>query len=254
MGIDENDYFFEISRLHGGIAMLDERIPSVSISIQRIAESDEAFEEMGREPGLLNLMTLRRTLSKGNVGFVSMIELRDSLVSRMREVYQMFADQEFESLSDLREDSALGGPAEQCAFAVTAVLDSLAKQFEEHVNRKNCTAELLLEFSNELGLPNQVNGEPEPPSGSGMVRLSEEIGAPCNGMRIGNDEIRIIDEAQTVTEFINHIAEVAIDHIRSALSSERSHALEHEIFSVSEEREYSYGEAVFPSKDGDDKR
>lgn len=234
--------------------MLHERIAAAQWREPLHVENDDKFGELDTVSGSLDLMKLTRILSEGHVSLASMKEFRESLVEKLRDVYQQFADKEFESLSELREDSALGGPADQCAFAVTAVLDSLANQVEEHVDRKNCTVELLLEFSNELGLPNQADGEPEPPSGSGMVRLSEGIGAPCNGIRVGNDEIRIVDEAQTVTELISQIAEVAKDLVRATSSSERSHALEHEIFSVSEEREYSYGEAVFPGKVGDDKR
>lgn len=254
VGLEENRYFFEVSRLNRGITKLDERIAAAQWREPLHVENDDKFGELDTVSGSLDLMKLTRILSEGHVSLASMKAFRETLVEKLRDVYQQFADQEFQSLSELREDSVLGGPAEQCAFAVTAVLDSFANQFEEHVDRKNCTVELLLEFSDQLSLPDQSKGDPEPLSGSGMVRLSDGIGAPCNGMRVGNDEIRIVDDAQTVTEFINEIAEVASDLICAASSSERSHALEHDTFSVSEEREYSYGEAVFPNKVGDVKR
>lgn len=136
MGIGENDYFFEISRLHHGITMLDERISAVSLRWQRGAESDDEFDDLGKEAGLLNLMRLSAILSKGNVVLSSMMSFRASLVEKMRDVYQQFADKEFETLSELRDDSPLGAPADQCAFAITAVLDSFPSQFEEHVDQK----------------------------------------------------------------------------------------------------------------------
>lgn len=134
------------------------------------------------------------------------------------------------------------------------LLHSFTSKFEEHVDRKNSTVEFLLAISDELGLPDQATGDPEPSSGLGVVRLSEGIGTPCNGIRVGNDELRTVDEGQTVIEVINQMTAVAGDLISEASSSECSQAVEREIFSVSEEREYAYGEAVFPSKVGDDRR
>lgn len=254
MGIGENDYFFEVSRLRRAITMLDERISAVSSREEQGVESDDEFDEIKKDSGSLNLMKLSRILSEGNVVITSMKAFRGSLVSRLRETYQNFADKEFEGLYELHEDSALGGPAEQCAFAITAILDSFVSQFEEQVDQKNSTVELLLEFSEELGLPDQAMGDQEPLSGLGAVRLSEGIGSPCNGIKAGNDELRIVVEAHAVTEFINQMAAAAIDLISEAVSSESSQIVGSEIFSVSEDREYAYGEVEFPSKEDDARR
>ncbi|MCD1287780.1 MULTISPECIES: hypothetical protein [unclassified Brevibacterium] len=145
--MNENECFFEVSRLHRGIAMLDERIAAAPWREPQHVENDDKLGELDIASGRLNLMKLTRILSEGHVSLASMKAFRETLVEKLRDVYHRFADQEFQSLSELREDSVLGGPAEQCAFAVTAVLDSFANQFEEHVDRKNCTVELLLEFS-----------------------------------------------------------------------------------------------------------
>lgn len=176
--------------------------------------------------------------------------LRESLVAKMQQAYQNFADQELESLFDLREESALGGLAEQCAFAIVEVLDSFASQFEEHVDQKNSIVELLLEFSVDLGLPDQAKGDPEPLLGWGMVWLSDRIGTPCNGIRVGNDELRAVDEAQVVTGFINDITAATGDLIAEVAAAECTQTVASETFSVSEDREYSSGDAVFPSKAG----
>lgn len=144
MGIGENDYFFEVSRLHRGIIMLDERIDAAPWREPQHVENDDKFGELDLVSGPLNLMLLTRILSEGHVSSASIKAFRESLVGRMDEAYQNFADQELESLSNLREEPALGGPAEQCAFAVTLVLDSFARQFEGYVERKNSTVEYLL--------------------------------------------------------------------------------------------------------------
>ena len=232
--------------------MLDERVDAAPWREPQHVENDDKFGELDMVSGPLNLMLLTRILSEVHVSSASMKAFRESLVGRMDEVYQSFAGQELESLSNLREEPALGGPAEQCAFAVTLVLDSFARQFEGYVERKNSTVEYLLEFSDELGLPEQAKGDPEPPSGLGVVRLSEGIGTPCNGVRVGSDELRAVDEAHAVTKLINQMTVLVGDLIREAVSSERSQAVEREIFSVSEEREYAYGKAVFPSNGGDE--
>ena len=70
----------------------------------------------------------------------------------------------------------------------------------------------------------------------------------------GNDEVRIVDETQTVVEFINQIAVATSDFIGEVLPSERAEPMESETLSVSEEREYSYGEARFPTTGGDNRR
>ncbi|AZL06212.1 hypothetical protein CXR24_11955 [Brevibacterium aurantiacum] len=250
MGTCENDYFFEISGLHRGIIMLDEHISAVSSRRQRAAESDDRFAEVSEDAVPLNLTKLSRILSEENVTLASMNTIRDSLVARLREVYWNFADREFESLDELREYSVVGDAAEQCAFAITAVLDSFTSQLEEHTDRNNSAVELLLDFSDELGLPDQAKGVQVPPLGLGVVRLSEGVGTPCNGIRVGSDELRVVDEAQTVIEFINQIAEVARNVISEVSSSERFRVVEREIFSVAEDCEYAYGEAIFPSKEG----
>ena len=251
MGLEEYDYFFEVSRLHRGIAMLDERIAAASWQEPHHVENDDKLGEIDTVSGPLNLKKLTRILSAGQVSLASMRAFRESLVRKLNEAYRMFADQELESLSNLREESTLGGLAEQCAFAISVVLDSFVNQFEENVERMNSTVDYFLEFSEELGLPVQAKSGPEPFSGSGVVRLSGQNGEPCNGVRVGNDELRTVDEAQAVTKFISQITVVADDIVRKSSSSERSSVVEHEIFLVSEEREYAYGEAVFPSRAGD---
>lgn len=248
MGIGENDHFCELSRLRLGVIMLDERISAMVLQGSRVVGGDDEFVEVGEEAEPLNPMKLSALLSEGNISLASMRAFRESLVARMHEVYMSFANKEFGTLHELREDSALGGPAEQCAFAVTAVLDSFASQFEEQVDRNNFTVEFLLEFSDELGLSDQAKGDQEPLVDIGVARLSEGIGKPSNGIRVGDDEIRIADEVQVHTGFINQIAKVAGDLISETSSSESSRAIEQEIFSVSEDREYAYGEAIFLSK------
>lgn len=254
MVIGENDYFFEVSRLRRAITMLDERISAVSSREKRGVESDDEFDSIVNDSGPLNLIKLSRILSEGNVVLTSMKAFREWLVSSLRETYQSFAEKEFEGLYELHEDSVLGGPAEQCAFAITAILDSFVSQFEEQVDQKNSTVELLLEFSEDLGLPDQAKGDQEPLSGIGAVRLSDRIGAPCNGIRVGNDELRIVDERSAVTEFINQMIETAIDLVSEAVFSESSQTVESEIFSISEDREYAYGEAEFPRREDDARR
>ncbi|WP_098731290.1 hypothetical protein [Brevibacterium epidermidis] len=166
----ENDYFFKISRLHRGITMLDERIVAAPWREPQRGEKDDQFGELDLVSGPLNLMKLTRILSEGQVSLASMKAFRESLVAKMRQAYQNFANQELESISELQAGSALGGLAEQCAFAITAVLDSFTSQFEEHIERKNSSVEYLLEFSDGLGLPEQSKGDPEPLSGLDMVR------------------------------------------------------------------------------------
>ena len=78
-----------------------------------------------------------------------------------------------------------------------------------------------MEFFDDLGLPDQAKDDPEPLLGLGMVRLSDGIGTPCNGIRVGNDELRAVDEAHAVTEFINQMTAAAVDLISAAASSER---------------------------------
>lgn len=248
VGIVETDYFRELSTLHQAITLLDERISATVQQGSRVAGDVDEFGEVGVEGELLHLPRLSAILSEGNIGLASMRPIREVLVGRMHEVYKCFADMEFETLHELREDSALGGPVEQCAFAVTAVLDSFASQFEEQVDRNNFTVEFLLEFSDELGLSDQAKGDQEPFVDTGVARLSEGLGKPSNGIRVGDDEIRIADEVQVHTGFINQIARVAGDLISETLSAESSRAIEQEIFSVSEDREYAYGEAIFLSK------
>ncbi|KAB1950072.1 hypothetical protein [Brevibacterium linens] len=250
----ENDYFFKISRLHRGITMLDERIVAAPWREPQPGENDDKFGELDVVSDPLNLMKLTRILSEGQVSLASMKAFREPLVAKMRQAYQNFANQELESISELQAGSALGGLSKQCAFAITAVLDSFTGQFEEHIERKNSRVEYLLEFSDELGLPEQSKGDPEPLSGLDMVRLPGGSGTPCNGIRVGGDEVRKIDEAQAFTEFVNQIAATASGFIGEASSSERAQTMERETFSVSEGREYSYGEAIFPSNGGDDKR
>lgn len=230
--------------------MLDEHISAVSSRRQRAAESDDMFAEVSEDAVPLNLLKLSRILSEENVTLASMNTFRDSLVATLREVYWNFADREFESLDELREDSVVGDAAEQCAFAIIAVLDSFTSQLEEHIDRNNSAVELLLDFSEELGLPDQAKGGQEPPLGLGVVRLSEGVGTPCNGIRVGTDELRVVDEAQTVSEFINQMTAVAHNVISEVSSEERSRVVEQEIFSVSEDWDYAYGEAIFPSKVG----
>lgn len=253
MGAGEDNYFFELTRLHHGVTLLDERISAMSWTGSRGVDGGDEFSEVGGEGEPLNLKKLNAILAEGYFALTSLRTYRESLVARMRDVYQNFADARFESLSELREDSSIEGPAERCAFVITAILDSFATQFEEHVDGNNSTLEFLLEFSDELGLPDQAKGDQEPRAGLGAVRLSEGIGQPCNGIRVGKDEFRIVDEVQAPTEFINYIAGAAGGLISEASSSERSQVVEREIFSVSEECEYEYGEAVFPSELGDDR-
>lgn len=254
MGTCENDYFFEISGLHRGIIMLDEHISAVSLRRQRAAESDDRFAEVSEDAVPLNLTKLSRILSEENVTLASMNTIRDSLVARLREVYWNFADREFESLDELREYSVVGDAAEQCAFAITAVLDSFTSQLEEHADRNNSAVELLLDFSDELGLLDQAKVGQEPPLDLSVVRLSEGVGIPRNGIKVGSDELRVVDEVQTVSEFINQMTAVAHNVISEVSSSERSRVVEHEIFSVSDDCEYAYGEAIFPSKVGGARR
>ena len=251
MGMEVNEYFFEVSRLHRAITMLDERIAAAPCWEPLYVENDDKLGELDTVSGPLSLMQLTRILSEGQVPLASTRTFRESLVAKMHQAYQNFAEQELESLSNLREESALGGLAEQCAFAISVVLDSFVNQFEENVERMNSTVDYFLEFSEELGLPVQAKSGPEPFSGPGVVRLSGQNGEPCNGVRVGNDELRTVDEAQAVTKFISQITVVADDIVRKSSSSERSSVVEHEIFSVSDEREYAYGEAVFPSRAGD---
>lgn len=248
--MNENECFFEVSRLHHGVAMLDERIAAAPWREPQHIANDDKLGELDTVSGPLNLMKLTRILAEGQVSLASMKAYRESLVTRLDEAYQRFADHELGSLSNLREGSALGGQAEQCAFAIVAVLDSFTSQFEEHVDQKNSTVELLLEFSDEHGLPDQAKGDTEPLLGLGVVRLSEQVGAPCNGIRVGKDELRVVDEAHAVTEFINNITAAAGGLIREVASTERAHTVASETFSVSEDRDYAYGEAVFPSKVG----
>lgn len=249
--MSENQCFFEVSRLHRGISMLDERIAAAPWREPQHAENDDKLGELDTASGPLNLKKLTRILADGRVSLASMKALRESLVAKKHQAYQNFADQELESLSNLREQSALGGLAEQCTFVISAVLDSFTNQFEEHVERRNSTVEYLLEFSDELDLPDQAQGAPEPFSVSGVVRLSDQIGGRCNGVRVGNYELRTVDKVQTVTKFISQMTAAADDIVRKSSSAERSSVVEHEIFSVAEDHEYAYGDAVFPSRAGD---
>lgn len=248
MGIGENDHLCELLRLSRGVIMLDERISAMVRQGSQVVGGDDEFGEAGVEVEPLNLTNLSALLSVGNISLASIRAFRESLVARMHEGYMSFANKEFETLHELREDSVLGGSAEQCGFAVTAILDSFASQFEEQVDRNNFTVEFLIEFSDELGLPDQAKGDQGPLVGLGAARLSEGIGQPCNGIRFGNDEFRIANEVQVHTDFINQIAKVAGDLISKMSSSERSRAIEQENLSVSEDREYAYGEATFLSK------
>lgn len=247
MGIGEQNYLRDLSRLHHGVTIFDERISAMVRQGSRGAGGGDEFGEVGEEPEPFNLAKLSAILSNGNFSLASLRAFRESLVSRMGEAYMNFANEEFETLQELREDSALGGHAEQCAFAITAVLDSFANQFEELVDQNNFTVEFLLEFSDELGLPEQTKGEQEPLADIRMARLSEGTGKPPNGIRVGDDEIRTADEVLVHTDFVNQIAQVAGDLISKTSSSESSRVIEHEIFSVSEEHEYAYGKAIFPS-------
>lgn len=240
MVIGENEHFLVVSSLHQGITLLDQRISSISSQRAHTVERD----------GPLNLKKLDTILSEGNASPASMKAFRELLVSRIDTAYMNFVREEFESLDELREYSVAGDAAEQCAFAITAVLDSFTSQLEEHTERNNSAVELLLDFSDELGLADQAKGGQEPPLGLGVVRLSEGVGTPCNGIRVGTDELRVVDEAQSVIEFINQITAVALNVISEVSSSERFRGVEREIFSVSEDCEYAYGEAIFPSKVG----
>src|SRR5699024_12030049 len=80
--------------------------------------------------------------------------------------------------------------------------------------------------SDELGLPDQAKGVQVPPLGLGVVRLSKGVGTPCNGIRVGSDELRVVDEAQTVIEFIDQIAEVARNVISEVRSEEHTSELQ----------------------------
>lgn len=162
MGIGENDHLCELLRLSRGVIMLDERISAMVRQGSQVVGGDDEFGEAGVEVEPLNLTNLSALLSVGNISLASIRAFRESLVARMHEGYMSFANKEFETLHELREDSVLGGSAEQCGFAVTAILDSFASQFEEQVDRNNFTVEFLIEFSDELGLPDQAKGGDEP--------------------------------------------------------------------------------------------
>lgn len=93
MGLEENKYFFEVSRLHRAFTMLDERIAAAPCCEPLHVENDDKFGQLDTVTGPLNSMKLTRILSEGQVSLASMKALRESLVAKMHQAYQNFADQ-----------------------------------------------------------------------------------------------------------------------------------------------------------------
>lgn len=252
MDSDVNEYFFELSSVLRMLVKLDDRIAVMERQETEAGRCNARFRGTDEGMAASNPASLGEILSDGDLVLTSMRAWRKSLVSSFRDIYMKFAKGEFEKLHELHEVSPLGGLADQCAFTVTALLGSIAKQYEELVDRRNSTVQWLLELSDELGFPDQANGNQEPLTGMGAVRLSEGIGKPNNGIRVGGREIRSVDEKQVETDFIMRVADEMRGLVDSITSSARTEAKEWEIFSVDEEQEYVHNESVPPFVYGSD--
>ena len=246
MDSNGNEFFFELSGLRRALIKLDDRIAEMERRETEAGRRNARFRGADKGVAASSPTSLGAILSEGDLILTSMRVWRKFLVSSLRDKYMKFADGEFEKLHGLHEASPLGGLADQCAFTVTALLDSIAKQYEELVDRRNSSVQRLLELSDELGFPDQSSGDQEPIAGMGAVRLSEGIGKPNNGIRVGDREIRIVDEKQVETDFVMRVAQEIKGLVDSITSSARTEAKKWEIFSVDEEQEYVYNESVPP--------
>ncbi|WP_211979095.1 hypothetical protein [Brevibacterium sp. W7.2] len=246
MGADGNEYFLELSRLSHALSEVDDRL--AAMEREQPESGCCSVHTWGTEDNVesCNPASLSVNPSEGDLIRTSMNTFRDSLVSNFRDIYFKYANSELERLCEIHEDSPLGGLADQCAFAVTSLLDSIARQYEAQVEIKNSTVQRLLEFSDDLNFPVQAKGGLQPQSGIGAVLLSEGPDKPNNGIRVGDREIKAADEKVVNTEFITRIAKESKKLVEEISLSQSARAMEREIFSIDEHQEYLYQESIRP--------
>ncbi|MEL7584963.1 hypothetical protein EZE58_09335 [Brevibacterium sp. LS14] len=246
MDSNGNEFFFELSGLRRALIKLDDRIAEMEREDTEAGCHNARFSGANKGVAASNPTNLTAILSGDDLILTSMRAFRESLVSSLRDIYVKFANREFEKLHELHMVSPLGDLADQCAFTLTALLDSIADQHDEQVDRRNSTVQRLLELSDELGFADPADGDQESLAGLAAVRLVDGIGKPNKGIQVGDREVRGVDEKQVETDFVMRVAQEMKGLVDSIALSASERAKEWEIFSVDKDQLYVYSESIRP--------
>lgn len=174
----------------------------------------------------------------------SLRDQRDNLLPEYRRLFLSFAEEELIILDDLREQSQIGGLPDQCGYVVAAILDSCFAEFREALDHHNTVVSYLLEFSEPLKVADQSNGDQEPMTGLGVVRLAEELGAENSGIRVETEELKFINVDSACRQFISDLIQ-SVSSLLSQICEREIANIEREAAPTSDGCEYVFSDSLW---------
>lgn len=221
----DDTHFKNLSNWNRELAELDRRIPLKEDAHQEWVLKQREHGTSAWPPPVL----VRRPTGLDEASYEprrvadSLRAQRDNLLPEYRRTYLSFAEERISVLDELREESPLGGFPEQCGFVIAAILDSCLAEFREALNHHNTVVGYLLEFSEPLKVADQSNGDQEPLTGLGTVRVAEELGAENSGIRVEAEELKFINVDSACRQFVGNLVQSVTSIVNQLRPRDRVH-------------------------------